>query len=54
MRPRFSKSIMDTVHSAFFVLDMDLRVQSANRALYRTFDVTENVTVGCPLFELGN
>jgi two-component sensor histidine kinase len=49
-----AQDIVDTVRSSLLVLDMDLRVQSANRAFYRTFGVEPDATVGQPLFELGN
>jgi two-component sensor histidine kinase len=49
-----AQDIVDTVPSSLLVLDMDLRVHSANRAFYRTFAADPEATVGRPLFELGN
>lgn len=49
-----SQDIVDTVRTSLLVLDMDLRVKSANRAFYNTFKVEPEATVGRPLFELGN
>ena len=48
------QDIVDTVRTSLLVLDMDLRVKSANRAFYNTFKVEPEATVGRPLFELGN
>jgi two-component system CheB/CheR fusion protein len=36
------------------VLDADLRVRTANRAFYDTFEVAPSEIEGRPLFELGN
>ncbi len=49
-----AQDIVDTVPSSLLVLDMDLRVQSANRAFYRTFEVEPDATAGQLLFDLGN
>ncbi|AWI90330.1 histidine kinase [Methylobacterium sp. DM1] len=49
-----AQDIVDTVPSSLLVLDMDLRIQSANRAFYRTFAAEPDATVGRRLFELGN
>ncbi len=49
-----AQDIVDTVTSSLLVLDLDLRVHSANRAFYRTFAVDSDATIGRPLFELGN
>ena len=49
-----AQDIVDTVPSGLLVLDMDLTIQSANRAFYRTFAVEPGSTLGKPLFELGN
>ena len=48
------QDIIDTIPSSLLVLDADLRVQSANRAFYRTFAVEPDATVGNLIFELGN
>ncbi|WP_342163995.1 sensor histidine kinase [Methylobacterium sp. SD21] len=49
-----AQDIVDTVPSSLLVLDLDLRVQSANRAFYRTFAAAPDETVGQALFSLGN
>ncbi len=50
----FAKSIVATVREPLVVLDADLRVVSANRAFYRTFQVAPQETEGRHLYELGN
>lgn len=46
--------IVETVRSAFLVLDDELRVRSANRAFYRMFKVAPEETIGRTVYELGN
>lgn len=50
----FVRGIFDTVREALLVLDGDLRVQSANRAFYRSFRVSPRDTEGQLLYELGS
>ena len=50
----FAESIVDTVREPLVVLDADLRVQSANRSFYQTFQVTPEETTGRLIYELGN
>jgi len=50
----FAWSIIDTVRQPLIVLDADLRVISANRYFYNTFQVSETQTVGSLLYKLGN
>ena len=50
----YAESIVDTVREPLLVLDGDLRVRSANRSFYATFQVSEEETVGRSLYELGN
>src|SRR5205807_245729 len=40
----YAVSIVETVREAVVVLDADLRVKSANRAFYRTFQISPEVT----------
>jgi len=47
-------SIVDTVREPLLVLDGRLRVQSANRSFYRTFQVSPQETEGHLLYDLGN
>src|SRR2546425_10197955 len=50
----FTKSILNTVADPLVVVSPDLRIQSANRAFYTTFDVSRDETQGVPLDEVGN
>ncbi|MCX8063108.1 MAG: GAF domain-containing protein [Anaerolineales bacterium] len=50
----FAEAVLDTVREALLVLDADLRVVSANRSLYRLFQVTPEETIGQLVYELGN
>lgn len=50
----YSEAIVRTVHDPLIVLDADLRVQSANPAFYRMFQVAPGETEGQLLYELGN
>jgi two-component sensor histidine kinase len=49
-----AEKIVDTVREPLLVLHQDLRVQSANRAFYDTFNVEPAETEGCMVFDLGN
>jgi PAS domain S-box-containing protein len=48
------RSIVDTVREPLLILDRHLRVQSANRSFYRTFQVLPQDTEGRLLYDLGN
>jgi PAS domain S-box-containing protein len=50
----YAESIVDTVREPLLVLDRDLRVRSASRAFYETFQVTPETTEGRLIYELGN
>ncbi|QTL03483.1 PAS domain-containing protein [Aquabacter sp. L1I39] len=49
-----AQSIVDTVSDPLLVLDENLRVESASRAFFNTFQVDRFETVGQLLYELGN
>lgn len=49
-----AESIVDTLREPLVVLDNELRVVSANRSFYKTFQVTPEETLGRWLYELGN
>jgi len=49
-----AQAIADTVREPLAVLDADLRVVSANRSFYTTFQVAETETERRSLFDLGN
>jgi len=50
----YSNNIIATLREPFLVLDKSLRVISANRSFYATFEVAEKDTIGRPLPDLGN
>ena len=50
----FAEGIVQTVREPMVVLDMDLRVKTANLSFYRTFHVIAQETVGRSFFDLGN
>jgi PAS domain S-box-containing protein len=50
----YSESIIATVREPLMVLDTVLRVISANRSFYHTFQVTPEETKGKYIYELGN
>lgn len=49
-----AEGIIQTVREPLVVLDMDLRVKTANLSFYKTFHVTPQETEGRSLFALGN
>jgi len=52
--PSYAQDIVDTVREPLLVLDATLRVRSANRAFYDTFQVSTEETEGRLVYELGN
>ncbi|MEO6038982.1 MAG: chemotaxis protein CheB, partial [Saprospiraceae bacterium] len=50
----FSEAVFDTISESFIVLDQDLRVKSANKTFYRTFQISEKETLGRLIYALGN
>ena len=50
----YAQDIVDTVREPLLMLDTNLRVQSANRAFYETFDVSPEETENQLIYELGN
>lgn len=50
----YAQNIVDTVREPLLMLDQSLRVKSANRAFYQTFQVTPEETEGSLIYELGN
>src|ERR1044072_148703 len=50
----YALNIVDTVREPLFILATTLRVRSANRAFYQTFQVSAEETVGQLIYELGN
>src|SRR2546423_8318912 len=50
----YAQDIVDTVRDPLLMLDTTLRVQSANRAFYQTFQVSPEETENHLIYELGN
>jgi PAS domain S-box-containing protein len=50
----YAMNIVDTVREPLLILDTTLRVQSANRAFYQTFQVSLEETENRLIYELGN
>ena len=50
----YAQNIVDTVREPLLILDVTLRVRSANRAFYQTFHVSPAETEGRLIYELGN
>jgi PAS domain-containing protein len=50
----YAQNIVDTVREPLLILDQTLRVQSANRVFYQTFQVSPVETEGRLIYELGN
>ena len=50
----YAESIIDTVREPFVILDTDLKVLSANRSFYSTFEVTPDETVGNLIYDIGD
>jgi two-component system CheB/CheR fusion protein len=50
----YAESIVDTVREPLIILDADLRIISANRSFYQTFQVTPEESERHLLYELGN
>ncbi|MEO8576463.1 MAG: response regulator [Gemmatimonadales bacterium] len=50
----YAQDIVDTVREPLLMLDTNLRVQSANRAFYETFDVSPGETENQLIYQLGN
>jgi PAS domain S-box-containing protein len=51
---QYAQGIIETVREPLVILDGELRIQTANRSFYRTFQVNEDETQGHLLYDLGN
>jgi len=51
---QYTESIVETIREPLWVLTPDLRVISANRSFYETFQVTPEETEGRFIFDIGN
>jgi PAS domain S-box-containing protein len=50
----YAEAILATMHQPLVILDGELRVQTANGAFYRTFEVDRAETEGRLIYDLGN
>ena len=50
----YAQDLVDTVREPLLMLDTTLRVRSANRAFYQTFQVSSEETENRLIYELGN
>ncbi|WP_281298782.1 CheR family methyltransferase [Flavobacterium limnophilum] len=50
----YNEAILSTVHEPVLVLDKDIKIKSANKSFYKTFQVTEAESIGKSLYKLGN
>ena len=50
----YAESVVDTVRGSLLVLDPSLRVRSANRTFYQTFQTTREETEGRTVYELND
>jgi PAS domain S-box-containing protein len=51
---RYAENIVETVRGPLLVLDADLKIISANRNFFKTFEVTPGETIGNFIYDLGN
>lgn len=50
----YAEAIIANIGEPLLVLDQDLRVKTANRAFYKTFQVNKTQTVGALIYDIGN
>jgi len=50
----YNEAILSTVHEPVLVLDKDIKIKSANKSFYKTFQVTDEESIGKSLYKLGN
>ena len=50
---QLAESVVDTVREPLVVLDVNMKVVTASRAFYRSFEISPGETLGRSLFELG-
>ncbi len=50
----YVEAVLATIHEPMLVLDKNLRVKSANKTFYKTFNVKEKDTEGILLYDLGD
>ncbi|HET9824418.1 MAG TPA: CheR family methyltransferase, partial [Chitinophagaceae bacterium] len=50
----YAHAIIETLHEPLIILNVDLRIKTANKAFYKSFLVTPEETVGNYIYDLGN
>ena len=50
----YAENIVETVHKPLVVLDVDLKIVTANNSFYETFRVVPEETIGNFIYEIGN
>ena len=50
----YNEAILSTVHEPVLVLDKNMKIKSANKSFYSTFQVTEEESTGKLLYDLGD
>jgi two-component system CheB/CheR fusion protein len=50
----YNEALLSTVHEPVLILDKDIKIKSANKSFYKTFQITEAECIGKSLFKLGN
>jgi two-component system CheB/CheR fusion protein len=50
----YNEAILSTVHEPVLILDKDIKIKSANKSFYKTFQVNEAESIGKSLYKLGN
>jgi two-component system CheB/CheR fusion protein len=50
----YSEAVFTTIRESLLILDKDLRIKTANAAFYKTFGLSEHVTEGMVIYDLGN
>lgn len=50
----YNEAILTTVHEPVLILDKNIKIKSANKSFYKTFQVSEAECIGKSLYKLGN
>ena len=50
----FNEALLSTVHEPVLILDKDIKIISANKSFYKSFQVSEQESIGMSLYKLGN
>lgn len=50
----YNEAILSTVHEPVLILDKNIKIKSANKSFFKTFQVSEAESIGKSLFKLGN